>query len=555
VAPTSSICRPARLAWRLLFLLCAPLAVLLAFAAPAAAGQPKLKPFTLEHFEAFCRKFIVLDNGHPLELEDFQRWILADFFAGTTEILVLLPKKNGKTTLLAALATYHLIYTPNAACYIAASAKDQAKIMYDQACGFVERKDPATGKLLPQSKALQRRVLLRKGTREIRSRRDSGFIWVLSGDKDTADGVIPTLALVDELHRHKDNGALYGVLADGLGPKNGQILTISTAGESMRSALGRIRSKAHKLPKITRKGVYTYARSSSTKGQPPAFVMHEWALGEKDDREDLRIVKQANPLSNNTLEKLRARKESPTMTPSRWARFACGLWVQGDDAAISGLDWSRCGNPKCRIPLGHDIYVGIDLGWRWDTTAFVPYEVTDVDERRGRFGVPTILTPPRDGSTLDANAVLEAALEFTKSWTVRGFVFDRNAEGEFLAQKLEDAGFEVIEHSQDPSPMADAGMGLAEAVGKHLVEHPQHDEFTAHVLAAKAQTTSGEKWRLVAPVKDRGARKKGHQEGDEVEVIDAAIAAAMVRRTAHAELEAEPEPPPIPIERFRIRRL
>jgi membrane protease YdiL (CAAX protease family) len=40
--------------------------------------------------------------------------------------------------------------------------------------------------------------------------------------------VLPTLALVDELHRHK-SGELYGVLADGCGPRNGQVITISTA--------------------------------------------------------------------------------------------------------------------------------------------------------------------------------------------------------------------------------------------------------------------------------------------------------------------------------------
>jgi hypothetical protein len=125
--------------------------------------------------------------------------------------------------------------------------------MYEQACGFVERKDLATGKLLPQAAALQKAVLLRKGYREIRSRRDNGFVRVVSGDKDTVDGVIVTLGLVDELHRHKDGGQLYGVLADGVGPRNGQIFTISTAGETMKSALGRIRAKALKLPGIKRK--------------------------------------------------------------------------------------------------------------------------------------------------------------------------------------------------------------------------------------------------------------------------------------------------------------
>jgi phage terminase large subunit-like protein len=54
---------------------------------------------------------------------------------------------------------------------------------------------------------------------------------VLAADVDTADGVIPTLALVDEMHRHKSAG-LYGVFRDGLGARDGQMLTISTAGDN-----------------------------------------------------------------------------------------------------------------------------------------------------------------------------------------------------------------------------------------------------------------------------------------------------------------------------------
>ena len=69
-------------------------------------------------------------------------------------------------------------------------------------------------------------MLVKRGYREIRSRRDAGRIRVLAADVDTADGVIPTLALVDELHRQPSAG-LYGVFRDGLGPRGGQMVTIS----------------------------------------------------------------------------------------------------------------------------------------------------------------------------------------------------------------------------------------------------------------------------------------------------------------------------------------
>ena len=509
-----------------------------------------LKPGTLKHFEEFCHRFLVLDNGRAFKLEPFQRLILAGFFAGCSEVLVLLPKKNGKTTLLAALAIYHLIYTPDANCYIAASAVDQARILYEQACGFVERRDEH-GRLRPQSAALQKRVMLRKGTKEIRSRRDSGFIRVVSGDKDTVDGVIVTLALVDELHRHKD-GQLYGVLADGIGPRDGQVMVISTAGQSMKSALGRIRAKALALPGVKRRGKYTFVRSADG-----SFEMHEWSLDDEDDRDDFETVKLANPLSTNTVPKLKARRESPTMTESRWARFGCGVWMQGEDAAYSSLDWARAANPEISLEPGTRVLVGLDIGWRWDTTAAVaghPHDREDLEVdgeegwwryRRVQFVKPKIVVPPRNGESLPRREIIAAVLHFRDELglEIEAVVFDRNAEGESVAQELEsDHGLTVIEHSQDPSMMADSSMGFAVALGDGLIEQPADPEFTAHVLACRTRSVSGERWRIEPPTENRGQRKRGKQESDDIEVIDAGVAAVMLHRIATRLREPEREP-------------
>lgn len=513
-------------------------------------SKKKFQVGTLDHFAEFCRKFIVLDNGKPFELEPFQRVIMAGYFAGVTETLVLLPKKNGKTTLLAGLALYHLIYTKDAECYIAASVKRQAGIMYRQVCRFVERKGP-DGKLLPQSAALQKRVELKKGYKEIRSKRDSGFIEVISGDVDTGDGVNPTLALVDELHRHKDDGALYGVLLDGLTEeRGGQLITISTAGQTMKSALGRIRRKAMKLG-VEREGCYVHVRSPNGD-----FELHEWSLADEDDREDLELVKQANPLEAMTIEKLRSRKESPSMKPSQWARFACGVWVKGEDAAISSVDWARSGVDGLVLKEGAEVYLSIDLGWQWDCTAIDAAEPHELEEleidgekyirwRKVRFGKPRILHPPRNGESLPFDDVINAVLKFRDEDKLKilGVVMDPNAEGKRVAEELEKRGFTVIEHSQDPGMMADSSMGFAEGVGHGDVEHPNDEEFTDQVLAGVAKPT-GEKWRFYAPSQNRGQRKKGVQEREDLEYIDAGTAAIMLHRIATAPRQPAPEVDP-----------
>ena len=522
----------------------------LLFLAVVAPSRPtKRRVGTLEHFAAFCQKFLVLGNGKPFELELFQRVILKGYFAGVTETLVLLPKKNGKTTLLAALALYHLIYTPNANCYIAASAKDQAKILYEQATGFVERKG-RDRKLSPQAVALQKRVLLRKGFKEIRSRRDSGFIRVLSGDVDTGDGVIPTLALVDELHRHKDDGALYGVLMDGLTEeRGGQIITISTAGATMKSALGRIRRKAEKLG-VKRDGCYVHVISPNGE-----FELHEWSLTDEDDRENLKLVKRANPLSSMTIKRLHDRHDSPSMKPSQWARFACGVWVRGEDAAISSVDWAKRGRDGLELAAGTAVYLGLDLGWKWDCTAVVPGEPHDREEfkeggeefwrwRKVRYGKPRILHPPRNGESLPFEDVIDAILAFRDKdgLEIIAVVVDRNVDGERVAQALEkEHGIEVVEHSQDPAMMADSSMGFAEAVGHGDIEHPNDDAFSDQVLAGIAKPAGGEKWRFHAPSQNRGQRKKGVQEREDIEYVDAGTGAIMLRRIATAPQKPAPK--------------
>jgi phage terminase large subunit-like protein len=54
-------------------------------------------------------------------------------------------------------------------------------------------------------------------------------IQIFAADASTGDGVIPTLALVDELHRHKTLG-LYRTWGEA-GEARRQMIVISTAGE------------------------------------------------------------------------------------------------------------------------------------------------------------------------------------------------------------------------------------------------------------------------------------------------------------------------------------
>jgi phage terminase large subunit-like protein len=453
-----------------------------------------------------------------MRLHPFQRRMLADHFAGTTETLILVPKKNGKSTLLAALALFHLVTTEDAECVIAAAARDQAAIMLRQARGFIRRSAPLGG-------------LMEVKQREIVSTVDDGRIRILAADADTADGVIPTLALVDELHRHK-SAELYGVFRDGLGPRDGRMITISTAGDDETSPLGLIRAKAYKLPHVEIDDAYRYARSANG-----SYVLHEWALSPEEDRDDMAIVTKANPAPWQTEEALRSRHDSPSTTSWQWARFACGVWLRGEDAAIQPQEWDALkGDTETDVvPM-----IGWDQGWKIDTSALVPLYWESV-ERRVVKGT-RILEPPGDGTLLDERVVVDALLDLVEPHDRVIVVYDPNAGAQQMVQQLErgehprqrerNVRTEIVfvEHSQDNAPISLADARLMEAIRRRVLFHDGDEALKAHALNAAEKPLGGDRFKFDRP--RRGQRRP----------IDALRALSMVHSVAVAEAETPVQP-------------
>ena len=167
-------------------------------------------------------------------MEPFQRLIVEEIFAqGRVEALVTVPKGQGKTCLMAALAVYHLIVTTNANAFVGASTKIQADEMFRFIAHYIESE--------PQIAA---RLLLRRSTREVRSMQGQGFLRVLASDDSKqggkSQGYNPTLALIDELHAH-ESSTLYTDLRSGLFKNHGILVTITTAGWDQESVLGQLR--------------------------------------------------------------------------------------------------------------------------------------------------------------------------------------------------------------------------------------------------------------------------------------------------------------------------
>jgi len=474
-----------------------------------------LKPFTVDHFRAYARN-CVLDNGDYCEPQEFQLLAAEDLFAGQTEVWLIIPEGNGKTTFMGLFALYHAAYTPNAMCVMGAASRDQCGVLLGQAAGFVRR-----------TPGLNKRFRVFEGYRRIKCLQTDGVIQVFAADDRTGDGIIPSLALLDELHRQRGL-RLYRTWQGKLDKRNGQLAAISTAGEP-GSEFEEIRSKMRtEAVEVTRSPDGCYVRAASA-----GMVLHDYSVPVEADVEDMEVVKAANPLEQITTAKLRRKRDTPSMSVQHWRRFVCNQAVRGTDAAHTEAEWDAAGTDDV-IPEGEPIWAGLDLGWKYDTTAIAPLWMPSYTERL--FGPPKILVPPRDGTMLHPHKIHKAFEEIHERNPIEVVVMDTNRGEEMATWLMEELGVRVSEHSSKPGPMALAYERWMEALREGWLRHPRDPDFTRHVLNAVS--------RLLPDGRSRFDRSSSARTPDmqDRRVWDALDAAHRVNSSAAAEHRAAVDP-------------
>ena len=375
--------------------------------------------------------------------------------------------------------------------------------MFLQAEGFIERSGLKGFTSLP-------------GYRRIRYDATLSRIQIFAADDRTGDGAIPTLALIDELHRHRDL-RLYRTWRGKLEKRGGQIGTISTRGEpgsEFELTLERIRQEASDL----------HIDGAFTRAASPRLVLHEWAVPEDGDVEDMALVKRANPLKAITVPMLVEKRATPTMTLGHWRRFVCNLPTRAENSAITEAEWYGA-KTDTEIPVGQPVWVGLDVAWKWDTTAMVPLWMPDHEHRF--LGPATILTPPRDGNALDTALIEDGLRAIHKRNPIHTVVMDTSWAEQLGAWIATEFGAEVIEGGQTNPDAVRYYNAFMEALRNGWLKHSGDAGLTQHVLNAIARILPLGDARFDRPQHNRVA---GPQQ--ERRVIDALTAASMVHATA-----------------------
>jgi phage terminase large subunit-like protein len=478
------------------------------------------QPFTLPHFRAWAAD-LILDTGQSWHPEAFQEAFIEDVFSGIPECWLIVPEGNTKTTTLAGLALYHCEHRPHASVPVAAASREQAEIMYRQAEGFVlrsERLYASVHSAIQQAKGKRKtdvpRFVCLEGYRRI-NHYQGGRIQVFAADDRTGDGVIPTLGIIDEPHRQRDL-SLYRTWAGKITKRGGQIVAISTSGEPgsdfelTRDAIRRTATE------VIRKGSFIRARS-------PHVVMHEWALIANAKPDDFAAVKSANPFSGITVPMLKEKFNSPTMTMEHWLRYVCNRPTRSQNVAIQEAEWNRAKTAE-PIPMGEPVWLGLDVAWKWDTTAMVPFWMRDSTYRL--FGPATVLVPPRDGTSLDPAKVEHALAEIHGRNPIHTVVMD-TSRAEQLGMWIEsELGATVIDRAQTNKWAAEDYERFMEALRNGWLHHAGDPGLSSHALQAVARILPFGDSRFDRPSQTRQSAEQDRR------VIDALTAAAMVHSVA-----------------------
>lgn len=487
---------------------------------PRADGR-RLSAFTIEHFAAYASR-LVYDDGQRRSLEDWQLALVADVFEGYKRNLWIVPEGNGKTTLVGILALYGADYTDSPWIPVGAAAAKQAKILFQQAAGFVRR----TPGMLDRFECLE-------GIKLIRSKRNPGpGIEIFPHDPNTGDGVIPApWALVDELHRHPDM-RLWDLWAGKLRKRGAQIIGISTGGEpetpfeNMRDEIRQRAKDRH------REGPYLRATA-------PGEVLHEWMVQKDEDCSDMRAVKAANPLSTISVGSL-AEDFALITDLGEWKRLKCNRPTRSSVTAVSDKEWDDA-EVSQGIPPGSSVEVGIDVAFKWDCTAMVPLWKAPAYRL---LGAATILTPPRDNSSMHPDEIKNSLLELGERYRIDTIVMDmHNAED--IAAWIEDTmSVRVIDHDhRSQKTHVDDYAAFTEGLRNATLKHTGDPGLKAHVLNAIARRLPGGDYRF-----DRPSQVRGNARAQDKRVIDALTAAAMVVRHSNQG------PPPVSVYEERYPR-
>lgn len=306
-------------------------------------------------------------EGKPFVLLDWQAFIVGSIFGWKGSdgyrrfrmAYVESGKGSGKSPLSAGIGLYGLVADnePRAEIYSAATKKDQAMILFRDAVAMVDQ-SPELNKRLTRSGTGVR-------TWNLAYEQKGSFFRPISSD-NAQSGPRPHIALIDELHEHKDNTTVEMQRAGTKGRKQALIFMITNSGHDRTSVCYQYHE-------------YGKAICAGTK-QDDSFFSFICSLDEGDDPlNDKSCWGKANPSLGHTFTEkyLEEQVTQAKGMPSKEAivrRLNFCEWVESGSPWLSADVWLNCeAEFDIEELIDEPCYGGLDLSGTKDLTALALY--------------------------------------------------------------------------------------------------------------------------------------------------------------------------------------
>ena len=455
----------------------------------------------------FIETFLTLGGsfyGQPFELLDFQKDLLRDIYLLDDEgrrqhrtYLLGLPRKNGKTSLAAALGVYHLIADSADTAPVAIAAagdRQQARLVHDE----VKRMIQASPDLAAACTVYRNEVI---------SHRNGGTFRCVSADAGLQQGLNPSFVVVDEYHVHK-TAELFDALTLGSATRAQPLtIVISTAGFDLTSPLGRL---------------YRYgSKVAAGEVDDPSFGMTWHGPGDNEDydHKDPETWARFNPAYAHFMNSAEFESAFKRTAEAPFIRYRLNGWTKAESSWLPAGVFEALGSDR-RLEPGERIVLGVDAAWQSDSTAVI---ACSVDDPRHLEVVGLWEKPEGMAEMAWRTPVAEVKaciVEAFEKFTVVECAADPWRFEQSLAE-LADEGYPIIEFPTGSiQRMTAATQAMFDAISDAEVSHTGDPALVRHFRNAVLREDS------------RGGARITKDRRGSVKKIDAAVAAIIAHHRA-----------------------
>jgi len=449
---------------------------------------------------AFIEKYCLCPEGdhigRPIKLLDFERRFILEIYDNpyvTHTAYLSIAKKNGKTSLIAAILLAHLAgpeAVQNSQIVSGAQSKDQAAVIFELARKMVDM-GPELSKLIRVQPSGKRLIGLRRNV----------LYRALAAEGKTAHGLSPILAILDEVGQV-------------VGPTDKFVSAITTAqGAYTNPLLIAISTQAP-----TEADLFSTWIDSQKSAPDPRVVCHVYAAPEDCALDDKLAWAAANPALGmfRSIEDVAKQAKQAIAMPANEPEFRnliLNQRVEKVSAFVPRSVWQANGGAPGDL-AGRKVFCGLDLSAVNDLTAFVAADETGgvhptfwlpkagLSEKSRADKVPYdfwekqgfLNTTP--GKAIEYEFVAEFLRGFFDRYDVQAVGFDRY-NMKFLKPWLVKAGFsddelkKFVEFGQGTASMTPALRDLEVKLLNTQLRHGNHPVLNMCANNAKVVGDSG----------------------------------------------------------------